>query len=139
MKNFVFLFISIFFSCQIYAQSDPVTGTVKDINNTPLIGVNVIEKGTNNGTTTDFDGNFSITLTTDNPILEFSFLGFISQNKEVNAGQTLNIVLEDDISKLNEVVVVGYGQKEKGAVTGAISSVEKEAFEKRPVANTFEP
>ena len=138
MKNFVFLFISIFFSCQIYAQSDPVTGMVKDINNTPLIGVNVIEKGTSNGTTTDFDGNFSITLTTDNPILEFSFLGFISQNKEVNAGQTLNIVLEDDISKLNEVVVVGYGQKEKGAVTGAISSVEKEAFEKRPVANTFE-
>ena len=128
MKNFVFLFISIFFSCQIYAQNDLVTGTVRDINNTPIIGVNVIEKGTKNGTTTDFDGKFSLSLTTENPILEFSFLGFISQDKQVNPGETLNIVLQNDISELDEVVVVGYGQKEKGAVTGAIASVKKEAF-----------
>ncbi|WP_111307280.1 TonB-dependent receptor [Confluentibacter sediminis] len=119
-------------------QGHQIRGTVKDANGQALPGANIIEKGTTNGTNTDFDGNFSLTISNPNKIIVVSFLGFVTQEIAVNGKTDINLVLQEDNAKLDEVVVVGYGQKAKGAITGAISSAGSEVFENRPVNNSFE-
>ncbi|WP_350456026.1 carboxypeptidase-like regulatory domain-containing protein, partial [Macellibacteroides fermentans] len=85
----------------------------------PLIGVNVVEKGTTNGTVTDFDGNFELTVSS-NAVLDISYIGFLSQEVKIVAGKTTyNVVLKEDSQALEEVVVVGYGVQKKKLVTGA--------------------
>lgn len=100
-----------------------VSGQVTDSNGELLIGVNVIEIGTTNGTVTDFNGNYSIELTTQNPVLNFTYVGFLSREVSVGSSRVINIILEEDIETLDELVVVGYGTQSKRFVTGAISSV----------------
>ncbi|MDO5971943.1 TonB-dependent receptor [Flavivirga aquimarina] len=111
-----------------------ISGTVTDTNGQPIPGVNVLEKGTNNGVYTDFDGTFSITLQNQNSTLVLSYIGFIT--KEVAANQnSIAITLEEDISVLEEVVVVGYGTRKKATVTSAVAQIDSETFENRAIAS----
>lgn len=111
-----------------------VTGTVTDEYGVPLAGASVAEKGTANGTITDFDGNFSIDVEED-AVLEVSYLGYKSQEVAVNGRTTINIQLVQDATLLDDVVVVGYGTQRKSDVTGAIGSLKSESFNQGVVAN----
>ena len=119
------------FSFQVMAQS-PVTvsGTVSDASGEPLIGVSVIAKGTSQGVTTDLDGNYKITVKIGSTLL-FSYVGFKSTERKVAKGGKLDVVLEDNTTDLDDVVVVGYGVQKKSEVTGAISQVKAEDLQDR--------
>ncbi|GLB48044.1 SusC/RagA family TonB-linked outer membrane protein [Neptunitalea lumnitzerae] len=119
--------------------SRTITGTiVEEGTNIPLPGVNVIEKGTSNGTSTDFDGNFSITVSSNDAILEISYIGFTPQEYSTEGITTLDIVLVPNTEALDEVVVVGYGTQKKSDLTGAIGSVDAEAITERNMTNPLE-
>lgn len=100
-----------------------IEGTVKDASGTPVIGATVMVKGTTTGTITDYDGNFSIDAQ-DGAVLEFSYIGYQSQQVKALAGKNLSIILKEDTEVLDEVVVVGYGTMKKRDLTGAISSIK---------------
>lgn len=105
-----------------------ITGTVRSAeDNTALPGVSVVEKGTSNGTVTDFDGNYSLNVA-DGAILEFSFVGFKTQEMSVSSQSEIDIDMQTDVASLDEVVVVGYGTQKKRDLTGAISRVSSEDF-----------
>jgi len=101
-----------------------IEGKVTDEKGLPLPGVSVRIKGTNNGVTTNGDGNYTITVPDRQAVLVFSFLGFMSQEKSIGDSNTLNVVLVAKNASLNEVVVVGYGTQKKGNVVGAVSTVK---------------
>ena len=111
-----------------------VTGTVTDNNGVLLPGATVKVKGTSRGVTTDFDGNFSIEATAGD-VLEISYVGFQTQQVNIDAQNQYTIKLEADTSELDEVVIVGYGTQKKSDLTGAVSSVVAEDFNKGVVAN----
>ncbi|WNH11194.1 TonB-dependent receptor [Thalassobellus suaedae] len=113
-------------------QAIKISGTVKDNNNAPLPGVNILVKGSSIGTQTDFDGNYEIEVQDENTILVFSFLGFLTQEITVSKSSTINIILKEDVAKLNEIVVVGYGSQRQKDLTGAVSSMKSENFNKGP-------
>lgn len=119
-------------------QGIQITGTVKDQNNVPLPGVNILEKGTTNGTQTDFDGNYSLNVSNNNSILVFSYVGYASQEILVNNQRSINITLKEDLSELDEVVVIGYGTVKKRDLTGAVSSVDSEEIKLAPVVSPIE-
>lgn len=114
-------------------QEINIKGTVKDTNGQPLPGANVLEKGTTNGTQTDFDGKFSITVTDENTILVISYLGFLTSEIPVNGQTTINVSLSEDSAKLDEIVVVGYGSQKKVNLTGSVVSVKGDDINKRPI------
>ena len=123
------LFLSGFFGA--FAQTFEVSGNVTDENEMPLLGVNVIIKGEARGTTTDFDGNYSVTDVESGDILVFSYLGFQTQEVTVGDQRTINVVLETDEQSLDEVVVIGYGTQTKKEITGAVSVVGSETIEEQ--------
>lgn len=108
----------------------PVSGSVIGENSVPLPGVNVLEKGTTNGTATDASGRFSLSLISENPTLVFSFIGYIPYQTVVQSQSEINVQLESELHSLAEIVVVGYGTQKKSDLTGAISSVEIEQIKK---------
>ena len=114
-----------------------VTGTVLDETGAPLPGASILVKGTTTGTITDLDGKFSIDVASD-AVLVISYLGYNSEEVSVNGLTTLSIQLEPDSSELNEIVVVGYGIQKRSDITGAISSVKSENFNKGVVNNPGE-
>ncbi|MEO1010825.1 MAG: SusC/RagA family TonB-linked outer membrane protein [Bacteroidota bacterium] len=118
----------------VEVQTVSVTGTVTDDEGMPLPGASIQQKGTPNGTTTDFDGNFSIEVT-DGAILVISYLGFVSQEIVVGDQTNISVQLLPDATQLDDVVVVGYGVQRKSDVTGSIGSVKSEDFNKGVVAN----
>ena len=99
-----------------------ISGNVTDSNGNPLPGASVIEVGTTNGTTTDFDGNFKLAVDNENAILEVSFIGFTTQKVAANAD--LKVVLALDVAGLNEVVLTGYGSQNKRDITSSISVLD---------------
>lgn len=119
------LFLSFLSVASVNAQSITVKGTVKDASGEAVIGANVVEKGTTNGTVTDIEGGFTLN-TVRNKILVVSFIGYTS--KEVPATQSMNIVLNPDNQVLDEVVVVGYGSSVKKDLTTAVTSVKSKDF-----------
>src|SRR5690606_1472405 len=100
-----------------------ITGRVTDVAGEPLIGVNILVKGTNKGTTTDIDGRFSINDVDDQAVLVLSYIGYQSQEVAVGGKTNLTIIMQEDVQTLDEVVVVGYGTQMKENLTGAVSSV----------------
>lgn len=112
------------------AQDRSVSGNIADPSGESVPGATILEKGTQNGVITDFDGNFKITLSSDNATLSISFVGYKSQDVEVGTRTTLNVVLEEDIEQLAEVVVIGYGSVEKKDVTGTVALVDEKEFNK---------
>ncbi|MDD2512594.1 MAG: TonB-dependent receptor [Proteiniphilum sp.] len=105
------------------AQNRPLKGTVKDMAGTPLIGVNVIQKGTTNGTVTDVDGNFSINVPA-NATIVFTYIGFSAQEVVWDGASAMNIVMHEDAELLEEIVVVGYGTQAKKDITGSVAVVD---------------
>jgi len=108
-----------------------VNGTVTDSKGNPLPGASVIESGTDNGTTTDFDGNFSLTVDEENPTLEVTFIGFVSQNVLASGDSSINIMLMDDIAGLDEIVLTGYGSQNKRDITSSISVLDLEGVSEK--------
>ncbi len=107
-----------------YAQGTTVTGQVVDAENGSLLpGVNVYEKETSNGTITDFDGNYSLTISNPNAVLVFSFVGYQTLEVNVNGRTTVNAPLRVDLNSLDEVVVVGYGTARKSDLTGSVVTI----------------
>ncbi|GAA3597511.1 TonB-dependent receptor [Flavivirga amylovorans] len=107
-------------------QQFTVNGTIKDVNGQPLAGANVIEKGTSNGIVTDFDGNFSLNVSSQNATLVISYLGFTSKEVSVAGQSSLNVTLEEDAAALDEVVVIGYGSTTKRDLTGSVANANLE-------------
>lgn len=107
---------------QAFAQS-AVSGKVTDKAGEPLVGVNVLVKGTNAGTMTDLDGNWTIANVEPNAVIVFSSIGFSSREVTVGTKKVINVVLEDDTNFLDEVVVVGYGTARRRDLSGSIASV----------------
>ncbi|QLE01960.1 TonB-dependent receptor [Galbibacter sp. BG1] len=132
-KNFLFnyLFILLFLVCGSFGFAQTVSGTVTDASGTPLPGTSVLVKGTSNGTQTDFDGNYSISVD-GNSTLVFSYVGFETKEVSVNNQSTVNVSLNEAASALDEVVVIGYGSKSKASVTSSISSVSSEELVETP-------
>ncbi|MDL2277193.1 TonB-dependent receptor [Parabacteroides sp. OttesenSCG-928-G07] len=117
-----------------FAQNRQVTGTVIDDLGDPLIGVSIVEKGTTNGTVSDIDGKYSLTVP-GNATLAFSYMGYVSQELAVNNRALINITLSEDLQALEEVVVIGYGVQRKSDVTGAISKVEAGDIQNRSIVD----
>lgn len=108
-----------------------VTGKViAQDDSSPIPGVNVLEKGTNNGTVTDADGNFRITVAGGSSTLVFSFVGYTTQEVSVGAQSQINVSLPSDVTSLSEVVVVGYGSQDKKEITGSVISLDAKDFNK---------
>ncbi|MBT1688961.1 TonB-dependent receptor [Fulvivirgaceae bacterium PWU37] len=103
-----------------------VSGTVSDESGVTMPGVNVIEKGTTNGTTTDTAGKYTLTVEGPSSVLVFSFIGYQTQEIAVQAQTSIAVTLASDVATLNEVVVVGYGEQKKVSLTGAVASVRSE-------------
>ena len=115
------------------AQGRTVSGRVTSADDASSVpGVNILEKGTSNGTVTDADGNYKI-IVGDNATLVFSFVGFTTQEVAVGSKSTLEVILASDVTSLSEVVVTGYGTQEKKELTSAITSVKSEEFNKGTV------
>lgn len=136
MRKVLLLGLALFMATvSAFAQSRVVTGTVtSDEDGLPLPGVSILVKGTTIGTTTDIDGNYSLTVPENQDVLIFSFVGFITQEASIGNRTAVNVVLNMDSKVLNEVVVVGYGEMTKREVTGAITSVGSEDIKNLPVA-----
>src|SRR5690625_2515891 len=112
-----------------------VSGTVTDQAGEPLIGVNIQLKGTDKGTSTDFDGNFTFEDIDENAILVISYIGYQTLEVEVAGKSTLEIVMTSDAQLLDEVVVVGYGTQKKVNLTGAVGVVDEKILNDRPLPN----
>ena len=108
-----------------------VKGTVTDSKGNPLPGASVIESGTDNGTTTDFDGNFSLIVDEENPTLEVTFIGFVGQNVVASSDSSISIMLMDDIAGLDEIVLTGYGSQNKRDITSSISVLDLEGVSEK--------
>jgi TonB-linked SusC/RagA family outer membrane protein len=125
----VLLVVLILSSIQTFAQNK-VTGKVTSADDgASLPGVSILEKGTSNGTVTDADGNFSISVSPDAQLV-FSFVGFTSQEVPVNGQSTITVALASDVTLLNEIVVVGYGEVQKKDATGAVVNMSSKDFNK---------
>jgi len=127
IKKILFLMLTLF-TLSLQAQNVNISGTVVDKENTPLIGVNVLVKGTTEGTVTDFDGKFTVS-GKEGQTLVFTYIGMNSQ-EIVYAGKPINVILIDDSKALEEVVVIGYQTVKKSDLTGAISMVKAEDMKK---------
>ena len=115
-----------------------ITGTVTDGQGAPLSGANIVEKGTTNGVTADFDGNFSIDVEDEYAVLLVSYIGFATKEVQITGKTSLTVVLEESAAGLDEVVLVGYGTQKKSDLTGAISTVSAADVEGQPIANINE-
>ena len=140
MKNFrlkrllVFAMLLLAGLPALMAQVVQVTGTVVDEQGEPLMAVTVLEKGTTNGVITDLDGNFALSVS-GGSTLEFSYVGYVSQEVKAVAGQPMRVVMKEDSQMLDELVVVGYGVQKKSSMTGAVSQVKSEDMQARTITN----
>ena len=130
MKQLSTLLALFFISVATFGQNFSVSGTVvEDVSGLPLIGATVLQKGTSNGVSTDFDGNFTIGDISNGDVLVISYIGFLTQEVQISSNQRLSIVLVEDLAKLDEIVVVGYGTQRKKEITGAVSVIGSETIE----------
>jgi iron complex outermembrane receptor protein len=116
------------------SQDIKISGNVADSDGNPLPGASVIESGTDNGTTTDFDGNFVLSVSQENPTLEISFIGFLSQSVMADANSNFSVMLIPDIAGLEEIVLTGYGSQNKRDITSSISVLDLDGVAEK--ANT---
>lgn len=114
-----------------------VRGTIKDVAGEPIIGANILIKGTSNGTVTDYDGNYSLQAPADG-VLEVSYIGYNPQSISINNRTIINIFLEEDRELLDELVVIGYGSLSRKELSSSIVQVDKEKFQPGAVSNPME-
>lgn len=132
LKALLTLLVGLFLSIEAFAQQIAVKGHVKDTTGEPVIGANVLVKGTTNGTITDFDGNFMLNVPKD-AILSVSFVGY--KSAEVKAASTVMVTLEDDSQVLDAVVVIGYGSVKKNDMTGSVTAIKPDKLNKGLITN----
>lgn len=119
-------------------QQKSVSGKVTDASGLPMPGVSVAVKGTTTGTITDSNGNYSFNSLPDNAVLVYSFVGMKTQEKAVEGKSQLNVTLEEEAIGVDEVVVIGYGTRQKKSLIGAVDQVNSSLIEDRPVGNTMQ-
>src|SRR5687767_6991627 len=133
MKKCLLILLPCLLSLTVWAQERMITGTVTSAeDNLPIPGVNVVVEGTTKGTSTDVDGNYSLQLTPEENTLVFTFVGFETARVNTGTRTIINVILEGDVTSLEEVVVIGYGTQRKRDVTGAITSLKGEEIADRP-------
>jgi TonB-linked SusC/RagA family outer membrane protein len=134
LKRCLWTFGFLFFGLQTlgFSQANTISGTVTSENSQPLPGVNVLIKGTTNGTTTDVDGAYSLEAS-PNDVLVFSFIGYVTQEKTVGNATTLDVSLTEDVQSLSEVVIIGYGAEKKVNVIGSVETVSTDQITVAPV------
>ena len=137
LRRLMFLVVVVLCASSSMAQKK-VTGTIVDGAGDPIIGASVMVKGTSNGSVTDFDGNFTINNVPENGTLVFSYVGYRTQSISAAGKTNFQVALEEDKQLLDEVVVVGYGVQRKSDVTGALTRVNEEQLNNRPVSNAIE-
>jgi TonB-dependent starch-binding outer membrane protein SusC len=125
LMNFLLVF-------KVSAQGSAITGVIVDEKNQPLTGVNVVVKGKTTGTISDIDGKYSI-IAASTDILSFTFVGFKTEEIPVGTQTQINVTLKEEVTALNEVVVIGYGVQKRSDLTGAVSSVSSEKLQNMPV------
>ena len=118
----------------VQQQKKQITGKITDEQGEPIIGANIIEKETTNGTITNIDGTFLLSVS-DSSVIFVSYIGYLSQEIDVGSGNDFQITLKEDLQTLNEVVIVGYGTQRKGLITGSISLTKGEEIIKSPSQN----
>ncbi|MBO0939870.1 TonB-dependent receptor [Fibrella sp. HMF5335] len=118
----------------LLAQNRTVSGVVSDAKGQTLPGVNVIVKGTNTGATSDVEGRYKVAVTSDEAVLQFSYVGYTGQEVSVGNQTAINITLVEDNKTLNEVIVVGYGAQKRTDLTGAVSTITAKDIARLPVA-----
>ncbi|MCF8715315.1 TonB-dependent receptor [Joostella atrarenae] len=134
--NKLLLFFAIISSLSLMGQTRPITGSVLDSDGVPLPGVSVVEKGTKNGVATDFDGKYSINIASQsNGTLVFSYLGYITLEMPIKGQSYISVELKMDVTGLDEVVVVGYGNQKKRNLTGAVATIDSKVLESRPITD----
>ncbi|WP_405395454.1 SusC/RagA family TonB-linked outer membrane protein [Maribacter sp. Asnod2-G09] len=130
----IFMVVMLLVNIQLFAQDTyDLSGTVTDANNVPIPGANIVVANTTRGTQSDFDGNFTIQVTSGD-MLRFSYIGYTTEIIAIVAQKTVSVTLKEDASQLDEVVVVGYGTQKKSTVTGSISKVTNETLDQIAVS-----
>ncbi len=132
MRKFI---LNIFLALITISISAQQKGIVKDAEGITLPGVNIIEKGTKNGTTTNNNGEFEIRLTTDKPVLVFSYIGYTKVELPASPGSVMNVEMHEDLIGLEEVVVIGYGTAKKSDLTGSITSIKPKDLNTGAISN----
>ena len=129
--------MTLFLSCHVMAQQTTVTGTITDgTDGSPLIGANVLVKGTGTGSIADVNGKFSVSVPTGKDVLVISCIGYKQQEITLKAGQkVVNVVMKEDSELLDEVVVVGYGTMKKSDLSGASVSMGEDAIKGSIITN----
>jgi len=136
MKNFFLLCVALLMSFQLIAQQRRVSGTVLDSKDkSAMIGANIMEKGTLNGTITDINGNFSLNVTSSNSILVVSSIGYKTLEVVVGNRSILNLEMDEETELLDELVVIGYGTMKKSDISGASVSVSEDAIKGSVITN----
>ncbi len=133
MRKYLTMVVLLFMSISMFAQQHSVKGTVVDQNGQPIIGMTVMEQGTQNGTTTDIDGNYQITLSSGGAVLEFTALGYSTVVEQVNNRAVIDVESAEEAMVLDAVVAIGYGSVRKKDLTTAVSTVSTEDMKLRPV------
>lgn len=130
MKNYLLVcLLMLFTGANLFAQDRMVSGQVTDSDtDDPIPGVNILIQGTTQGTVTDIDGNYELSIPSDGVILMYSYVGYKSQTIDIGTRSTVNIALIADVTALSEIVVTGYGTQEKKEITSAVASVKEKDF-----------
>lgn len=115
-----------------------VRGVVRDNAGNPIPGVNVVVQGTTNGTTTDANGEYALQISENNAVLVFSFIGFVTQNISVMDRTVIDVVLLEEVTALDEVIVVGYGTVKKSDLTGSVERIKADDFQNQSVTQISE-
>nr|HMQ43482.1 carboxypeptidase-like regulatory domain-containing protein [Mariniflexile sp.] len=138
MKAKIILLLFFLFSVSGFAQNLTVSGVITSAEDgMPVPGVNVIVKGTTRGVSTDFDGKYTIQVSTGE-VLEFSSIGLKTVAITVGAQKTINVTMNTDVESLDEIVLVGYGTQRKADLTGSIVTIQSQDIEKTPTANVMQ-
>lgn len=136
MKNFFLLCVALIMSFQLIAQPRRISGTILDSKDkSAMIGANIMEKGTSNGTITDINGKFSLNVSSSNSILVISSIGYTTLEVNVGNNSVLNLEMDEDTELLEEVVVIGYGTMKKSDISGASVSVSEDAIKGSVITN----
>ena len=133
MRKYLTMVVLFLLGMTAYAQQHSVKGTVVDQNGIPVIGMTVMEQGTQNGTVTDIDGNWQLTVTSGQATLEFAALGYATVVEKVNNREVINVESAEEAIALDAVVAIGYGTVRKRDLTTAVSTVSTDDVKLRPV------
>ena len=126
--RYVWVLFALVFSVSVAAQKTVVKGNILDKDNLPIIGANILEKGTSNGTISDVDGNFTLSITNPKATLLITYIGY--KNVEMPASANMKIMMTEDSEMLEDVVVIGYGSVKKSDVTGSVTAIKPDDFNK---------